>query len=298
MHHLPFTILAYLLNGVSVTIDKVLISRHIPDPLIYVFYFSLVSLVALLLLPFTHFPHVTVFFLASLSTLVWTTGAYFMFKALQTGTVSRVIPLIGTLIPIFLLIHALFSRTITENETWAILTLILGIVFLILPDWTGRIKPKELIFIASSSLLFALSYLILRQAYIKESFLVVFVWSRPILIPVGLIILAVPNLRKRVFSDSGLQIKNISKATGLLFAIGQIAAGATELLLTFSISLANPVLVNSLQGIQYVFLFIFSLFLSKKYPQIFAEKLQFLSILLKSIGIIFIAIGIYALAVG
>lgn len=295
MNHLPFTITAYLLNGVAVTVDKFLISKHIPDPLIYVFYFSIVSLLALFILPFTHIPNLNVLILASLSTLLWTTGAYFMFKGLQIGQVSRVIPVIGTLTPLILLFVASFTTDITKNQSLAVFILLFGLIFLTAHDWKGKFELKELQFEVLSSVFFSVSYLILRQAYLMDDFLTVFAWSRPILIPVGLILLIIPYTRKIVLNSEGPKIPFFSKA-GLLFISGQVSGGISELLLTFSVSLANPALVNSLQGVQYVFLFLLSLGLSKKYPEVFSEQLTTFKIVGKVFGIILIAAGLYLLA--
>ena len=84
--------------------------------------------------------------------------------------------------------------------------------------------------------------------------------------------------------------------TGILFLFGQGLGGAQQLLLTFSISLASLALVNSLAGIQYVFLFIFTLFLSKKFPQIFGEKYSLIMLLSKITGIGLIGAGLYLLS--
>lgn len=297
MQHLPFTLLAYFLNATAVTVDKFMLSKHIPNPLIYIFYFSAFSALALFLLPFTHIPTFEVFTIASISTVLWTLGAYFMFKALQIGQVSRVIPVIGTLIPIILLLNALLTATITSMEITAILLLILGLVFLTLMDWKGELKKEELIFELLSAVLFAVSYVVLREAYIRDDFLTVLVWSRFIIIPVSLIILMLPKLRKIVFSsESGQPAFKLFSKAGVLFLAGQAAGGSSELLLTFSISLANPALVNSLQGTQYAFLFIFGLALSRRFPEIYKEKLSLVILLSKIAGIGFIAGGLYLLA--
>lgn len=286
--YLPISILAFILNGIAVTADKFLLVKVIPDPLFYVFYFSLVSFLAVLLLPFTHIPTKEVLVLSSASTVLWTIGAYFMFKALKVGQIDRVIPIIGSLNPLILFLIALGSGTILSSEIWGILVLILGLVFLTLHAWKGKISKNELIFEVLSATLFALSYLILREAYLKENFITVLVWSRFILIPVALIFLAVPLLRSRVIPNSA--------RGGFLFVFGQVSAGISQLLIFFAISLANPALVNSLQGIQYVFLFIAALLLSKKFPVIFKETYSKKVLLFKIFGILLIGFGLYTLA--
>lgn len=297
MSHLPFTIFAYFLNASAVTIDKFMLSKNIPNPLVYIFYFSAFSALALFLLPFTHVPTPEVFMLGSLSTVLWTMGAYFMFKAIQIGQISRVIPIIGVLIPIILLIESVATGNINNQQILAVAILVAGLVSLTILDWRGSFSKKELIFEIISAVLFAVSYIILREAYLRAEFLTVLVWSRFIILPVSIIILLVPNLKKSVFESNATQKAfNIFSKAGLLFIFGQAMGGSSELLLTYSISLANPTFVNSLQGTQYVFLFIFSLILGKKYPSVFTEKFNSKVIIAKVLGIILIVIGLYFLA--
>lgn len=298
MSHLPFTLLAYFLNAAAVTIDKFMLTKHVPNPLVYVFYFSIFSALALLALPFTHIPSLTVFLIASTSTILWTLGAYFMFKGLQVGIVSRVIPIIGTLIPVLLLIESVINQTISQTQEMAVLVLILGIVALTITDWKGRITKKEILFEVLSAIFFAVSYLVLRQAYLREEFFTVLIWSRFIIVPASLIILLIPQLKKQVFEVKEDQPKfSMFSKAGILFLMGQAAGGTSEILLTFSVSLASPALVNSLAGSSYVFLLLFSLILGRFYPSVFAEKYNALSISTKTVGIILLGIGLYLMAI-
>lgn len=285
MTHLPFTLLAYFFNALSVLANKFLLQKTIADPKVYIFYISLFSLLAILGLPFTKIPTFSVFTLASFSTLLWTLGAYFMFKALKWGQVSRVVPIIGTIIPLILLIAASSLNAISPTQTVAVLILVAGLVFLTATDWQKGFSKKEIIFEVLSAFSFAISYLLLREAYKNLDFFSVLVWSRLILVPFCIFFL-LSHFRKNL------------KPThfNLLFLGGQVSGVASELLILFSISLANPALVNSLQGTQYVFLFIFALVLSRKYPQFFEEKYNFRAIFLKILGIGTIGLGLYLLS--
>lgn len=245
--YLPISILAFILNGIAVTLDKFLLARVIPDPLFYIFYFSLVSCLAVFTIPFTHIPNAEVLILSSISTILWTTGAYFMFKALKVGQISRVIPVIGSLNPFILFLIGLFTATILINQIWAIILLILGLVFLTLIDWKGKLTRHELLFEILASALFAFSYLILKEAYLRADFITVLVYSRFVLIPVAMVFLLVPALKHKVVPGQTQGISIIKKG-GLLFTLGQVCAGISQLLIFFAISLASPVLVNSLQG--------------------------------------------------
>ncbi|TSC86381.1 MAG: Uncharacterized protein G01um10147_904 [Microgenomates group bacterium Gr01-1014_7] len=291
MSYLPFAILAQFLNSIAVTVDKILLTKTIPDPLIYIFYFSLMNMSLLLGIPFVKLPSTEVIMLASVSTASWIIGAYLMLRALKSGQVQRVIPVIGALTPIFLLI--LGFQGLTQTQIKAIAILVAGLIFLTLENLKGKINMKELFLEIFSSVFFALSYYFLSLSFLKTSFLTVLIWSRPILLPLLLSFLVVPYLRRIIASF--LKTKAVVKSVPL-FIFGQVSAIASELLLLFSISLANPAIVNSLQGIKYIFLIVFSLILGTKFPEVFKLKFSGYFLLTQIIGIGFITIGLYLLA--
>jgi hypothetical protein len=296
--HVPITLTAYFLNGIAVLVDKFLLSHKITHPLIYIFYISLISLVILVLIPFTHVPTLVVFLLASASTLLWTAGLYVMYQALLVGLVTRVIPIIGALIPMMLLIFAITSGDITKSQMLAVTVLIIGIVLLTIFEIRGKMHPKEIQYELVSAFLFAISYTLLRFAYLQDHFFTVFIWSRVILVPLGILLLCLPTSRGIILGTKEKPSFSLWSKSGTIFLGGQVAGGISELLLTYSVSLANPALVNSLQGSQYIFLFIASIFLAKRYPQIFAEKHQKWAMVLKVLGIICVGIGLYIMAFG
>lgn len=297
MSHLPFALTAYFFNAISTTVDKFLLTKSVAHPLVYLFYLCLFSLIGLAPLPFTHFPPMSALIFASVAMLIWLAGAYTMFFALKIGQVTRVIPMIGTLIPIFLLIDASLTQAISSTQLLAVLLLTAGIVFLTIMDWRGSLSKNELLLTLLSSLFYAISYVALREAYLQTDFLSAFAWSRFVFIPVILLILLIPSWKRIVFAPKSDQpaFKLLSKP-GLLMISGQAAGGLSEILIMFSISLANPALVNSLQGTQYAFLFFFALILSKRYPNIFHEKFTIPILLTKIIGIFLITGGLYLLA--
>ncbi len=296
MNHIPIALLAYFFNACSVLIDKFLLNKAIGAPLTYVFYISIFSLTSLVLLPFVPVPSVIAFGLASGSTLLWTTGAYFLFRALKEGQPSRVIPIIGTLIPLLLLAEGLLNNTITKNQTIAIMFLVTGLIFLTLENWRGKIFIKEFVLEFLSAAFFAVSYLFLRQAYLEAPFLSILSYSRLIIIPLALIAWFLPLTANIIRNKTNAQPKlKVFSKSWWLFIVGQMTGGTSELLLTFSISLATPALVNSLQGTQYIFIFLGSLLLAKRFPAVFHEHLSPLIFGSKVIGIIFVGLGLYFL---
>lgn len=289
--YVPFTLTAYLFNGIAVLIDKYLLTGEVAKPFAYIFYISCFSLIILLLTPFVSAPSLIVFFLASVSTLLWTSGAYFLYRALQVGIASRVVPVIGTLIPTLLLVEAILVGSISLWQIIGVIFLIGGLILITFRDWRGEIHRHEFIFEVLSSLLFAVSYIVLREAYVRGHFLTVLVYSRLVLLPVVLVILAVPFLRSQIQFGQKKSYGMVSKA-GMLFLFGQFCGGISELLLTYSVSLVPPALVNSLQGVQYGFLYIANFVLSKKKPDIYKEEKSVIGTIFKIVGIVCISIGL------
>ncbi len=184
MFFLPLAILAYLLNSIAITIDKFLLVNTALDPLIYIFYFSVLSFFAIFAIPFIQIPSQQVVILGSIATLCWTLAAFFMFTALKIGRVQRVIPIIGSLTTLVLLILAQHNHAIQNNQLIAIILMIAGLIFLTIGDWGGSFIKKELLLLIGSSIFFAFSYYLLSVAFAISSFLPVLVYSRLILIPV------------------------------------------------------------------------------------------------------------------
>lgn len=294
MLYLPIALLAYFFNSISITISRLLLVEDFHNPLVYIFYISIFSFVGLLAFPFTHLPTWEVIGLSSASTVLWTLGAFFLFKALRIGQTDRVVPIIGTLIPLFLLFQGAVTNTLSLNELWAIIVLLLGLVFITLELWKGKFNHNELLFELLSAVFFAFSYTVLKEAYLRDNFLTVLVYSRFIIIPPALFILIVPKYRRIILSAKGPTINFFSRV-GVLFMISQVAGGLQGLLLTYAVSLESPAVVNSLQGTQYVFLFLFNIILLKKYPKIFKENLSPLILTSKILGITFIAGGLFIL---
>lgn len=219
-----------------------------------------------------------------------------MYKTLQVGQVSRVVPIIGTLNPLFLLVYAAIFNELGSNQIFSVLILVAGLVFLTIPTWKGQTNRYEIIFLFLSAILFSVSYIVLRQAYQRDDFFTVFIWARLILIPVGLTIFAIPHFRNKILKHNHKPQFNPVSHIGFLFLGGQAAGGIAQLLLNYSINLANPALVNALQGSQYAFLFFGNIILSHKFPRIFKEPLSFSILSTKFSGLLCIGVGLGILA--
>jgi len=102
-----------------------------------------------------------------------------------------------------------------------------------------------------------------------------------------------PKVRIALFQSSPAD--NTSNKPNILFFIGQLLGAAAFLLQSFAVSLApqaNVPVINAMAGVQYIFLFLFSLLISFFFPGLLREKNDSVSIIQKAIAILLIMIGL------
>ncbi|MGB4943046.1 MAG: hypothetical protein WBO92_02940, partial [Candidatus Moraniibacteriota bacterium] len=96
MHWLTFALAGYFFNAVTVLFDKFLLAGRIKEPVVYAFFVSILSLFAIVLVPFGFQPipwqTVVVFVISGMLFLY---GLVAFYNAVQRSEISRVAPLVG-----------------------------------------------------------------------------------------------------------------------------------------------------------------------------------------------------------
>lgn len=299
MSFLPIAIIAYAFNGGAILVDKILLKTTLPKPITYTFYVNLLQLLVLFLIPFgfnlTLSPAT---YLAILSGIVGVAAFYAFFSSLKENEASVVGPVIGAFNPLFALILGgiFLNQTLTPSQFTAFFILILGAIVLTSNLWIGKIKfGKKFIWMLTAGFLFALSYVLLREAFLLSSFLNGFIISRAAAGLFVLLFLLFPKIRKEIFTAKPKQGLT-SKSTIILLGAGQAMGALSVTLLTFGVSLASPALVNSLFGVQYLVILGASLLLAKSHPHLLDEHLSKNVIGQKILGAGVISLGLYLLA--
>jgi succinate-acetate transporter protein len=91
-----------------------------------------------------------------------------------------------------------------------------------------------------------------------------------------------------------------NKKTQVAFLFAQASGGLGNFLQSFAIFLAPVAFlatINSLRGIQYVFLFMMTLFITLLFPKILKEKISRRIVFQKIISIIIIGVGLAILVI-
>lgn len=296
---LPISILAYALNGGSIIIDKILLNKALPNPFIYTFYISILGLLALLLIPFGVTFQSLPIILAVFSGIFFVFGLLTTFQALIKSEASVVGPVVGSLNPVFTLIlgSIFLAEVLSPSQTMAFFVIIFGALILTLNQLLANFKfNKQLLLMVLSGFMFAISYILLRQSFIASNFLTGLIFSRVGAGAFVILFLLFPKIKAQIFI-SKLSQNHFKNSTTILLFIGQFIGAASGLLINFAVSLANPALVNSLFGVQYLVILGVAIFLAHEHQaKLLGENLQKWVILQKIVGAGILSLGVYLLS--
>lgn len=299
MPWLILVLIAYFFLALVNVGDKFLIDNKIKSPAVYTFYISIALTIFLLAIPFIGFeilpwPYIGV---ALLSGFLFNYSLYWMYQAMKKTDASIAIPAYASFLPLFsFLFTFLFTgERLSILQALAFLLLILGSVVI---NYKGGNKINFGVIKACvvGTFFLALALFLSKYVYLaSNNFLSDFLW-----IKIGGMSASIffyiffREVRREVsFRPSPMQIKNIG-----IFVLVQSAGATSNILQNIAISIAPFSMlsvINALQGVQYVFLFIFTFVLSRKFPEKFHEDYSYVSIIRKVIATILIFFGLFLL---
>lgn len=280
---------AYFLNAISFIIDKYLLASPIPRPFVYAFWVAMLSAIAVVLIPFgVTWITPGMLLVSLLSGFSFFLGLIFFYKSLKQGDVSVGATKTGTFTILF---SYLFSPFIlgagsVHPDLIASLLLLIGIGIL------ARVGRSILPFSVASGALFGLSLVILKFVFSHTDFINGIFWTRIGFVVSALVPLAVPMLRQQVMASF-----KTTPQSRTIFIFNKIVAGCGFLSLYYAIQLGNVAVVNSLLGLQFVFVFLLSVALRRSLPAV-AENFSSMVLWNKILGIGFIAAGFLKVLIG
>lgn len=273
-----FAFLAYLFLAISALFDRYLLTGPITNPKIYTIYQGLLGLGAgMVLLPFISLDMpIQLILLGVGAGLARIFAILFLAKSISIEEVSRVLPIVGALIPTFLFFLVLIfipgSSHISAQYILAFVLLIVGSLSIS----TRHISLifsylKTAIYPAISAFIFAIGFLLTKLFFLKHDFL-----SGIFLILLGgglgsIILLLVPTATKEV------AISKQKTSIPILFVVGVIFGALGVLSQFYALFLADASqipLINALEGIRDVFLIGLIYLISLKNPKLLREEMK------------------------
>lgn len=296
---LTITILAYLFFGLASLGDKLFLAGR-PKAKLYTFYVGVFSAFVIFFIPFAGFkiPNATNLIWVALDAIVHVAGLYAMFLALEKFDVSKVVATIGATQPIFIFILTwLFwgPQVMSALDILAFVILFLGSAIISI-EKNVKITGDYLKITTLSSIMFALDYIFSKFVFLSQPFLQGIIWIRIFVFIIVLFILFTKSAREEIFAKKVV----LNKKTQWVFMYAQICGGIANFLQSFAIFLAPVAFlatVNSLRGIQYIFLFLITFFISLFFPRILKEEISKGALFQKIISIILIAVGLAILVI-
>jgi drug/metabolite transporter (DMT)-like permease len=310
------SIFGYFLNAGVYVADKHFLSKKIHSSIAYAFYVGIWSIGNVVFLWWSPFlpawPWLAIDLSAGLLFL-WALVAWY--KALHQSDATKVVPIVGAFVPIFsfILSYIFFGHVFTQQEFLAFLILLAGGILISVKNkkeslWQSFVKKIRILFGAKdaelhpvrrliinsvvSAFIFAAYYVLIKYIYLNQPFLGSFVWTR-IGSFLGALILVLPERNWKIIFEPARKkeaIKNLPLFLGVRFV-----AVIAFILINYAISLGNVALINALQGVQYLFLIIIVLFLSRSYPGILKEEMNKSVLIQKFIGVVLVGVGLYLL---
>ena len=300
MFWLAISITAYFLFALNNNLDKFFLagSKKKEDYITYTFFVAVLGMVVFVLAPFgLKWPGWYLFIIALLGGAVFILAILFLYKALDLGQASRIMPLVGGFQAVLtlLLSYVFLEEALAKNQYWAFVFLLMGLVLVAYKRDAKEFKKSfnRYLFAMLAAFFFAVYYIFLRFLFLNTNFITGFLWIRLGSFLVVITFLLSPYLRKVIFTTEDKVPKN-KKA---LFLANQGIGGLATILISYAVSLMSVALVNAVQGVQYVFVLIVALLFSKKYPKLFKEKTTRFVIVQKVIAVFFVIVGLWMLFV-
>ena len=307
MDYIVIAVIAYLLVALEVILDKFLLtSNRVSHPSIYAFYVGLMSLFALFLIPFGfHLISFKQIILNIIPGIIFLYGILALFFAINKSEASRVMPVVGAVIPIVTFLMSIFflSERLRDIQIIGVIALIIG-GLLISFELPLKLKNKKKFFVGFeysiiAGALLAIAFTWFKHFFEHDNFSNVFIWTRMGLFLGAASLLLVKPWRAKILNSFG-GFKNPQKEhykTGSLFVVNKALGGVGSIMTNYAISLGSVTIVNALVSTEYVFILIFGIALSAKFPKIFQEKENALAIVQKVVSIFIIALGLILISI-
>jgi drug/metabolite transporter (DMT)-like permease len=280
-----------LISGVNI-IDKILISDYRIPPLVYVLVISATSLMPLVTLAFFHLTPLPLGILA-FTILVGFVRIYYTlpyFKALMVEEVSRVIPLLQ-LTPVFVLIlSSLVLREALRPQDYVAFGLLVlgGTLFAIRLTKGIRISLAFYLMILASFLL-ALYSVALKYLFSIQDFYTIFIW-----VQIAGFITFFQLIPFKPFRNSLIKTYKVTnRKIGIILVAEQAVAYVSVYAYNYAIAHGPLTLISSVGATQPLFVLLFAIILSYRFPRVLREELTKMDVALKVLGLIAIFAGTY-----
>lgn len=316
MNWLSLTIISYLMLAVVNLGDKFVVDKLLPSSKAYSFVVALFSAFVFVLAPwFLKWPGLNLLLLNLISGALFVFAIWSMYEALKRGEASRVVVVVGGIIPMFSMLFSLiiFKEKYSMSQWFGFFCLLIGMFIIgfllsrrkktleffkrLFSVFTGGYNKKWIFLAITSSLLYSLFFITTKIAYNEQDFWSAFIWIRGGGLLVVLIFLLDRGSRVEIFKSFKKKNKTSSKVGKGFVLINQALGSASFIMQNYAVFLGPVAIINALQGVQYAFLLILGIFFTIFFPKILKEDISRAVLIKKIIAILFVGLGLFFITI-
>lgn len=299
MNWLLIAIVGHVSNGIAFAIDKSLLRSAFSRSATYAGLVGGLSCLALFATPWVKtWPQGVDLLYGLIGGMTFVFALWAFFAALSRGEASRIVPIVGSLIPILTVIQAytFLNERLDARIMVGIGLLVCATILFTFGGSSGRLSTKAILLAVLSALLFAISSISTKAVYDVVGFLGGFITTRIAATIAAIMILVVFD------SVAGQEVRNMFRRTSkkkkqhssvALALCGQSLGAIGFMCVQWSMSQGSPSIVNALQAVQYAFLVFIAVALRTQAKKILGEELTRESLFVKAIALGITAIGMY-----
>ena len=320
MTWITLSVVSYLLLALVNLGDKFVIDKILGDSRVYAFMVAILGSILIIIAPwFLKWPGLFLFLINILAGAFFIFALWTMYEALKKGEASRVVVVVGSIVPVFTLIFSLilFKERFSLSQWLGIFFLLAGMLQMSLivsrrKKWStftkrtwsvfsGKYKKRWILLSIASAWFYAIFFISSKYAYSQQEFLSAFIWTRLGGLSLALIFLIDPSSRKAILKSfktkkkfkNPLKLKKEKKPQKFLVVLNQALGALAAFLQNYAIYLGPVAIINALQGVQYAFLLLLGIFFSIFFPKILKEDISRAVLIRKGRAILLVGIGLY-----
>jgi drug/metabolite transporter (DMT)-like permease len=282
---LVVAILGYLLLAIVFVLDKRILTNTLPEPSIYTFYSTIFMLGALLVLPIAPGMLYGVDWLwAIVSGVTFGFALWAMFVAVKHGEASHMNPFIGAVM--------IFSESLSSGQIAGMCLLIVASLLLSY-ERTERSAGfhRGFLWAIVSGVLFSISHVSAKYLYTVYPFATAFIYTRATTGLVGVALLLAPAVRASFRKKNTTVNPYADRHPLIIVAVNKIFGIIGVVLVQWAIALGSVTLVNALASLQYVFMFVCIVLLTKFAPRFLREYFTPKEYVVESIALGMVLVG-------
>ncbi|HBB76197.1 MAG: hypothetical protein A2186_00410 [Candidatus Levybacteria bacterium RIFOXYA1_FULL_41_10] len=294
MEWVIFSLLSRALWAADNIVDKLLIGKHLKNPLILTFVAGISSLLlALIIILFNGLswigpvPVALAVFAGSFQII----AVFAFYQAISKEEISRVIPLFQLTPPFVLILSFLFlGEVLTRPQYLAFILILIGGFLISLKRIEGVFKLRNAFWLmVLSSLIYAIQIVILKPLYVSYPF-----WDLTVYLIFGQflptpLLLLIPNFKNRLVDN----FSNLKPVGWILLIMAMLFVAGASLSINWALITGPVTLISVTRGFQSAFVLIFTVFLSIWFPKILKEELSKSALGVKVLAIFLMFLGLY-----